>query len=135
TPDPPPEVKQVFDAEYPGMGTAAAVIEAVTRAGFSPAGHFTLPDEAWWDDFYTPMLRRIDELEHAYAADAEALAVLADLRREPEMHRRYSYSYGYEFFVARLPWSRLGGPRPDAHRDVTRTARFRPPQPPQKPDV
>jgi len=103
TADPPPEVREVFDAEYPGMGTVAGVIDAITRAGFSPAGHFTLPDEAWWDDFYTPMLRRIDELEHAYAADAEALAVLADLRREPEMHRRYSYSYGYEFFVARLP--------------------------------
>ncbi len=103
TADPPPEVKEVFDAEYPGMGTAAAVIDSITRAGFSPAGHFTLPDEAWWDDFYTPMLRRIDELERAHTGDAEAIAVLADLRREPEMHRRYSYSYGYEFFVARLP--------------------------------
>jgi hypothetical protein len=31
----------------------------------------------------------------------EALAVLDEIVQEPEMHRRYSDYYAYEFFVAR----------------------------------
>ncbi|HQP39107.1 MAG TPA: hypothetical protein PLI95_28185, partial [Polyangiaceae bacterium] len=63
--------------------------------------HFTLPDEAWWDDFYTPMERRIEELRGRYAGDAEALGVLDQLAKEPKLHQRYSDYYAYEFFVAR----------------------------------
>ena len=67
--------------------------------GCRSVGHFTLPDEAWWDDFYMPMERRIEELRGRYAGDAEALAVLDQLAQEPEMHRRHSDYYAYEFFV------------------------------------
>jgi SAM-dependent methyltransferase len=99
--DPPPEVKASFDLDYPTMGKTADVLAALSRNGFAILGHFTLPDEAWWDDFYTPMERRIEELRSYYAGDAEALGVLDELAQEPELHRRYSDTYAYEFFVAR----------------------------------
>jgi SAM-dependent methyltransferase len=99
--DPPPEVKASFDLDYPTMGRVPDVLAAIERCGFSLIGRFTLPDEAWWDDFYTPMERRIEQLRGKYAADGEALAVLDQLAREPEMHRRHSGYYAYEFFVAR----------------------------------
>ena len=101
--NPPPEVKASFDFDYPTMGRVPDVLAAIERCGFSLIGHFTLPDEAWWDDFYTPMHHRIEELRAKYVADAEALAVLDQLAREPEMHRRHSDCYAYEFFVARRP--------------------------------
>ncbi len=100
--NPPPEVKAGFDADYPSMGLVTDVLAAIERNGFSLIGHFTLPDEAWWDDFYTPMEIRIEELRGKYGDDDEALAVLDQLAQEPEMHRRYSDCYAYEFFVARL---------------------------------
>ena len=103
TEDPPPEVKTAFELDYPTMGTAADVAAAVRLAGFELLGRFTLPDEAWWDDFYSPMERRIAELRRKYGNDPEALAVLGQLAREPEMHRRHSDCYAYEFFVARRP--------------------------------
>lgn len=99
--NPPPEVKTGFDLDYPAMGGVPDVLAAIGEAGFSLIGHFTLPDEAWWDDFYTPMERRIEELRETYAGDAEALAALDELAREPAMHRRHADSYAYEFFVAR----------------------------------
>jgi SAM-dependent methyltransferase len=100
---PPPEVKASFDLDYPTMGRIPDVVAAIDRSGFSLEGHFTLPDEAWWDDFYAPMQRRIEELRDKYAGDPKALGVLDQLAREPEMHRRYSDSYAYEFFVAHRP--------------------------------
>ncbi len=98
---PPPEIKDSFDLDYPAMGMAKDVEALIANAGFELLGRFTLPDEAWWDDFYTPMEHRIDDLRSSYVDDAEAMAILDQLGREPELHRRYSHCYAYEFFVVR----------------------------------
>lgn len=101
--NPPPAVKSCFDLEYPAMTWVADDLAAIRDSGFDLVGHFTLPDEAWWDDFYTPMEARIAELRTEYHHDQEALAILDQLAEEPEMHRRHSAFYAYEFFVARRP--------------------------------
>jgi len=97
--NPPREVKASFD-DYPTMGNVSDVLAAIERSGSSLAGHFTLPDEAWWDDFYTPMERRIEELRGKYAEDADALAALEQIAREPEMHRRERSNYKRPFRFA-----------------------------------
>lgn len=99
--NPPPEVKAGFDLDYPAMGWAEDVEAVIAKCGFEQLDRFTLPDEAWWTDFYTPMERRIEELRETYGHDAEALAILDELAQEPELHRRYSEYYAYEFFVVR----------------------------------
>lgn len=96
---PPPEVRESFDFDSPDMGTAATVLQIIGRSRFSLLGHFPLPDEAWWEDFYAPMERRIEELRGKYSADGEALAALDQLALEPAMHRRHGEHYAYEFFV------------------------------------
>lgn len=101
TENPSPEVKAGFEGDYPAMGRVPDVLAAIERGGFSLMGHFTLPDEAWWEDFYTPMEMRIEALRGKYKDDDEALAVLDQLAQEPEMHRRHSDDYAYAFFVVR----------------------------------
>lgn len=98
--NPPPEVEASF-SDYPAMGGVPEVLATIEESELSIVGHFSLPDEAWWDDFYKPMELRIEELRGKYADDAEALAVLDQIAQEPEMHRRYSSYYAYEFFVVR----------------------------------
>ena len=99
--NPPPAIKASFDSDYPAMGWLNDDLAAIQESGFDLVDHFTLLDEAWWVDSYTPMEARIAELRGKYAEDPEALAVLDQLADEPEMHRRYSDCYAYEFFVAR----------------------------------
>ncbi|RLW70628.1 MAG: SAM-dependent methyltransferase [spirochete symbiont of Stewartia floridana] len=99
--NPPPEIKAIFEEDYSTMGRVSDVLTAIEKCGFSLIGHFPLPDEAWWDDFYTPMRHRIKELHIRYADDAEALAILNQLSQEPEMYQKYSDCYAYEFFVTR----------------------------------
>jgi SAM-dependent methyltransferase len=101
--NPPSAVKASFDLDYPTMGSLNDDVTAIQDCGYELVGHFTLPDEAWWDDFYTPMETRINELRNKYTNDAEASAILDQLAEEPNMHRRYSDFYAYEFFVARRP--------------------------------
>lgn len=97
---PPPEVRALF-ADYPTMGRASDALALLVQRGFEPLGHFTLPEEAWWGDFYTPMLARIAELRGTHAGDAEALSALDALEQEVDLYRRHAAQYGYEFFVAR----------------------------------
>ncbi|HNQ24905.1 MAG TPA: class I SAM-dependent methyltransferase [Phycisphaerae bacterium] len=99
--NPPEEVRAGFESDYPTMGFVNDVLAIVARSGFELLGHFALPDEAWWDDFYTPMQRRLDELRRKYSGDAETLALLGRIAREPELHRLYGDYYAYEFFVLR----------------------------------
>ncbi len=99
--NPPSEVKAGFDLDYPSMGWLEDDLAAIGDCGFELVDHFTLPDEAWWGDFYSPMEARIAELRRVYADDAEAMTILDQLAEEPELHRRYSEYYAYEFFVAR----------------------------------
>lgn len=101
--NPPPAVKSSFDLDYPTMGWLADDVAAIQDCGLELIAHFTLPDQAWWDDFYTPMEARIAELRGKYANDVEALVILDRLAEEPEMHRRYSDFYAYEFFVTCRP--------------------------------
>ncbi|SIR00654.1 Methyltransferase domain-containing protein [Alkalispirochaeta americana] len=101
---PPSEVKASFDLDYPTMGWLEDDMVAIHDGGFEMVGHFSLSDEAWLDDFYTPMETRIVELRSKYAGDLEASAILDQLAEEPAMHRRYSDFYAYEFFVVRRPF-------------------------------
>lgn len=122
--NPPAEVKAGFDRDYPAMGRVEDDVAAIRECGFDLVGHFTLPDEAWWDDFYAPMERRIAELRARHAGDAEAAAALDELAREPELHRRHGDCYAYAFFVARRP---LEPTRPSPEPDAEALRRFRPP--------
>ena len=101
--DPPPEVAASFDLDYPDMGWTVDALAAIEDSGLDLVGHFTLPDEAWWDEFYTPMEARIAALRGKYASDSEVLAILDQLAGEPELYRRHSAYFAYEFFVARRP--------------------------------
>ena len=98
--DPPSDVRESF-ADYPAMGTAADLVQRVEESDFSLVDHFTLPDQAWWGDFYAPMERRIEELRRTYSEDPGALAILEELAREPEMHRQHAAYYAYELVIAR----------------------------------
>jgi len=101
TAHPSAEVKAAF-ADYPTMGRRRDVFDQLLSHFFSLIEHFDLPDEAWWDEFYAPMEQRVELLRGTYREDREALAILEEIAKEPEMHRRRSDEYGYTFFIARL---------------------------------
>ena len=74
----------------------------VEARGYSLLGDFVLPQEAWWDDYYTPMEKRVTEMEKKYASDPIAAAVVAESREEIEVYRDYADYYGYVFLVMQL---------------------------------
>ncbi|HVM72385.1 MAG TPA: methyltransferase domain-containing protein [Anaerolineales bacterium] len=98
-PEPPLEAKTFWDENYPGMHTLEENLAILQKTGYREIGQFTLPESAWWQDYYTPLEQRITVIKEKYRDNPAAQAFLQDSQRETEMYRKYSEWYGYEFYV------------------------------------
>lgn len=101
-PNPPREVAETWSTWYPGMASIEENLKRITRQGYRVLGHFTLPESAWWEPYYNPILKRIERLRAQYARDAAVLKQLDAEQLEIDLYRRYAEWYGYEFYVAQL---------------------------------
>lgn len=98
-PNPPAEIKTYWDENYPGMKTLEENLALLRGAGYREIGHFVLPESSWWDDYYTPLEKRIVILSEKYKDDEEAMTLLRESQRESDLYREYSDWYGYVFFT------------------------------------
>jgi SAM-dependent methyltransferase len=101
TADPAADLRAFWQKEYPAISSIETTLGRVRSAGLRVVGHFTLPRQAWWTDFYKPMEARLAELRRRHERDAATLDALGELAAEAELHRRHGDSYGYEMIVAR----------------------------------
>lgn len=91
-----------FHNEYPAITDVPGNLARIEACGFEIVGHFTLPDEAWWTDYYTPLSERLEQAREKYRGDATAQLFLDDTEEELRVRREFGDSFGYEFIVARL---------------------------------
>lgn len=98
--DEPPDVPRAFWVEhYPSMTTNAGNLATAVANGYDVLDCFTLPESAWWDDYYGPLERRLVSLR-GVVADADRAAI-DSAQAEIDLYRAYSTAYGYVFFVLR----------------------------------
>lgn len=98
-PNPPREILEYWKGIYPGIRTTQEYIRDIPRLGYGIIGHFELPENFWWVDYFGPLERRLIELREKYAADREALRTLDREQRSVDLHKRCSKWYGSAFFV------------------------------------
>ena len=90
------EARAFWAAEYPDMASEAAVRSRAEVASYRVVAGFRMPKEAH-DAYYVPLAARAAEL--AGCADTGVRQVLAGLRREIDVVRRFADEAGYTFFV------------------------------------
>ena len=100
--DIPEELFQFWKNAYPLMNTIQDNIILIKANGYKLIGHFTLPESSWWDDYYTPLLNRIDKLKNDYVNNRDALKIIEEEQTEIDMYKKYSDYYGYVFYVMQL---------------------------------
>jgi ubiquinone/menaquinone biosynthesis C-methylase UbiE len=98
-PDPPEEAKTFWEGSYPAMQDAETNIRAIEEAGYLTVDHFTLPDEAWWEDYYNPLQDRIEMLKGRDRDNADMLEMLEAEEMEMDFFKKYCGFYGYVFYV------------------------------------
>jgi len=97
---PDDEIRRWWTAEYPAITDLPGVADAVDAAGYDVVASFVLPPEAWWDDYYAPLERRITDFLAAKAGDDRAVAIAGTAREEISMFRKFGDTFGYAFFIA-----------------------------------
>ena len=102
TSDVPDEPRAFWARSYPAITTVEANVSIARACGFEVVDHFTLPESAWWDNYYGPMERRIAALRGQYRGDGTALAAIENSREQIALYRRYAKFYGYVFYVLQL---------------------------------
>jgi SAM-dependent methyltransferase len=98
-PDPPSEIKSYWNGNYPAMQALEENLAIIQAAGYRHVGHFVLPNSSWWDDYYTPLEKRIFMLQEKYRDNEEAMVLLRESQRESNLHKIYSEWYGYVFYI------------------------------------
>ncbi len=98
----PAEVTAFWTAEYAAIREVEANTRAMAEAGFEVLEVFTLPDEAWWTEYYAPLEARLEAFLARHPGDPAATAVAESDRREMALHRAYAHVYGYVFYCGVL---------------------------------
>lgn len=98
-PDPPAECRQFFAEEYPVIVDNDTNLATIRDCGFEVLGHFSPPESAWLECYYTPIEDRLQSLEKMYALDPVRMNMIESIHREIEIYRKYSRYYGYIFYI------------------------------------
>jgi SAM-dependent methyltransferase len=100
--DPPREVRDFWESEYPGISTRETLERIARDCGYAVLDSFPMPASAW-EVFYAPVEARLGELDVTYRDNADGQQVLAVMRHEIDLFRRHGDSYGYHFLVLQKP--------------------------------
>jgi len=98
-PDPPVEILGHWRGFYPGIRTISEYVGEIPRHGYALRNHFALPDDFWWQDYYSPLERRISELREKHGEDQEIMGQLAHEQEQVDLYKKYSRWFGSAFFI------------------------------------
>ena len=96
---PPPDLVDFWNDAYPDLQDQEGNISIIQQAGYNLIDHFVLPPEAWWNDYYFHIEKKLSFLKTKYQEDAEALEVIAVEELEIDLFKKYSDYYGYVFYI------------------------------------
>ena len=75
--------------------------EQISGCGYDLLGHFTVPGDAWWIEYYSPWEKQVNEMRTKYSDEPRALLELDKEQREIELFKANPRRYGSVFFVMR----------------------------------
>ncbi len=99
--DPPAEILDYWNSEYPGIGTVSAKLAQLEGAGYAPVAVFALPESCWSDHYYGPQTAAQEIFLQKHRGSRAAQELVASMRREAALYARYKAYYGYAFYIGR----------------------------------
>lgn len=97
--DPPDKLAQFWTLNYPELKTVEQNIMNIQTAGYQVIDHFPLPLNAWWENYYNPLMEKIKYVQNQPEKDKDLQTIIDETIEEIKLFRSYSDWYGYEFFI------------------------------------
>lgn len=82
---------------YPTMLTVQQAITLAQKNKLTVEATYILPDSDWWNEYYTPIERRLEE--HGGSSDPALQEIIFAEKQEIELRKSYPTEYGYVGFV------------------------------------
>ena len=101
--NPPEELKTYWEDEYPEIAGTDANLAVIREEGYTPVGHFILPEKSWWYNYYNPLQKRVDLLSQKYRHATLFKNLIDATKLEIYMFKTYSKYYGYVFYIMKKP--------------------------------
>lgn len=97
--EPPPDLRPTWHARYRGEMTETVYHSAIAANGYELLAQVPVPPEIWWNDYFQPRQRAIDDLHQKLSSSPSALAALERESAEIELYLRHTAWYGSAFFI------------------------------------
>jgi len=97
--NPPQEISEYWERVYPEITTIKDNLGIIEQCGYRSIGCFPLPEDAWWDLYYTPLERRLKDLKIKFKDNPKGMEMVEEAQLEIDMFRKYSSWYGSVFYV------------------------------------
>ncbi len=97
--NPPHEIEDYWKKYYPDIKTVKQCLEIIPKCDYKLFGHFSLPEDAWWESYYQPLEELIKILKKKYNEDPKVLKILNKQQEEIDIYKKYKKWYGSAFFI------------------------------------
>ena len=98
-PDPPQAIVDRWQPVFAEISTVAGYAQQLPGAGYRLIGHFPLPEDFWWVNYYGILEERIQALRGEVGGDGAAQQILDKEQREVDLFRQHAGWYGSAFLV------------------------------------
>jgi ubiquinone/menaquinone biosynthesis C-methylase UbiE len=88
-----------FIIVHDDMENITKKMEQISSCGYELLEHFTLDEDTWWFEYYSPLEKRINEIRAKYANEPEVLAIFERDQREIDMFKKNPRRYRSVFFI------------------------------------
>jgi ubiquinone/menaquinone biosynthesis C-methylase UbiE len=88
--------------EYPDMKLVETRRKQAQANGYRVVDVLEMPRSCWWENYYQPLEKRLDEVETQTGNSATMLAVIESTRREIDVFKRYFQEFGASFFILQV---------------------------------
>ena len=97
----PSEIEDYWTHHYPGITTISNNIDIMQKSGYIPISVFTLPENCWTDNYFTPQIPVQKEFLMKYSANKTVEEFVEGCRHEEKMYHEYKEYYGYVFYIGK----------------------------------
>ncbi len=97
----PQELEAYWSQAYPEIDTVSNKIRILEDSGYTPVGHFVLPEYCWTENYYNPLESRFDTFLRKYPENESARKIIESEKEEIQFYKKYKSYYSYGFYVAK----------------------------------
>jgi ubiquinone/menaquinone biosynthesis C-methylase UbiE len=90
-----------FLVVHDDLGDLTEKRRQISRSGYELINHFVLGEDIWWNEYYAPLEKKLNEVRAKRTGDQRTIAVLNDDQREIDTFKRDPKRYRSVFFIMR----------------------------------